>query len=54
MASKTKLAVVGSLGAIVFTGLGVGAGVALADQPHMQTARDDLKRGAVSAADRSS
>lgn len=42
MASKMKLAVAGSLGAIVFTGLGVGAGVALADQPHMQTARDDL------------
>jgi hypothetical protein len=40
--SKFKLAVVGSLSAMVFTGVGVGAGVALADQPHMQNALNNL------------
>jgi hypothetical protein len=42
VASKTRLAVVGTLGAIVFAGAGVGAGVAIADQPHMQNALDGL------------
>lgn len=40
--SKMKLAVAGCLGAMVFTGLGVGAGIAVADQPHMQQALDAL------------
>lgn len=40
--SKVKLAVVGSLGAILFTGVGVGTGIAMADQPHMQRALDAL------------
>jgi hypothetical protein len=40
--SKFKLAVAGCLGAIVFTGIGVGAGFAAADQPHMQNALNDL------------
>jgi hypothetical protein len=30
--SKVELAVAGSLGAMVFTGVGVGAGIAMADE----------------------
>jgi hypothetical protein len=40
--SKLRLAVLGSLCALVFTGVGIGAGVAVADQPHMQNALNDL------------
>jgi hypothetical protein len=40
--SKFRLAVLGSLCAMVFTGVGIGAGVAFADQPHMQNALGDL------------
>jgi hypothetical protein len=40
--SKVRLAALGSLCALVFTGVGIGAGVALADQPHMQNALGDL------------
>jgi hypothetical protein len=40
--SKFKLVVVGSLSAMVLLGVGVGAGVAIADQPHMQNALNDL------------
>ena len=40
--SKLKLAVAASIGGVVLTGLGVGTGLALADQPHMQNALNDL------------
>ena len=40
--SKLRLALLGSVCAAVFTAVGVGAGVALADQPHMQNALGDL------------
>jgi hypothetical protein len=36
--SKLRLALLGSFCALVFTGVGIGAGVAFADQPHMQNA----------------
>ena len=42
--SKLKLAVAASIGGMVLTGLGVGAGLALADQPHMQNALNDLNQ----------
>ncbi|MCV7227296.1 hypothetical protein H7J73_14775 [Mycolicibacterium komossense] len=35
--------VIGTLGALVFTGIGVGTGVAIADQPHMENALHDLQ-----------
>lgn len=41
--SKVRLAVVGSCCAVAFTVAGVGAGVALADQPFMQNALHDLE-----------
>lgn len=41
--TKTRLAVIGTLCAAAFTALGVGAGVAIADQPHMQNALHDLE-----------
>ena len=40
--SKVKLAVAASIGGVVIAGLGVGTGLALADQPHMQNALNDL------------
>lgn len=40
--SKFKLVIVGSLSAMVLLGAGIGAGVAIADQPHMQNALNDL------------
>ncbi|MCV7225340.1 hypothetical protein H7J73_04730 [Mycolicibacterium komossense] len=36
------MAIAGCLGALAFTGVGVGTGMALADQPHMQNALNDL------------
>jgi riboflavin biosynthesis pyrimidine reductase len=41
--SKTRMVVLGSLCAAAFTAVGVGAGVAIADQPHMQNALQDLQ-----------
>ncbi len=40
--SKFKLVMVGSLSAMVLLGAGIGTGVAIADQPHMQNALNDL------------
>lgn len=42
--SKLKLAVAASIGGVVLTGLGIGTGLALADQPHMQNALNDLNQ----------
>ena len=42
--SKVKLAVAASIGGVVIAGLGVGTGLALADQPHMQNALNDLNQ----------
>ena len=41
--TKVRLAVMGSCCALAFTAAGVGAGVALADQPFMQNALHDLE-----------
>ena len=40
--SKTRLVVLGLMCATAFTAVDVGAGVAIADQPHMQNALHDL------------
>ncbi|TPG32832.1 hypothetical protein [Mycolicibacterium hodleri] len=40
--STLKLAVTGCLSALVLLGAGVGTGVAIADQLHMQNALDEL------------
>lgn len=41
--TKVRLAVLGACGAMAFTAVGIGAGVAIADQPHMQNALHDLE-----------
>jgi hypothetical protein len=41
--SKTRMAVLGTLCAAAFTAAGVGAGVAIADQPNMNNALHDLE-----------